>query len=381
MTHPYKICSRCIMDTSDPDITFDAQGVCNHCTDFFKMKERAPYCLPPEEKTRIMDQVIAKIKTEGKSGKYDCVIGVSGGVDSTYIAYLMKKSGLRPLAVHFDNCWNSELAVHNIEKTLRNLDIDLFTYVINWEEFRDLQLAFLEASTPDSEIPTDHAIHAVLYQTAAKFNIKYVIIGFNLNSEFILPRAWSHGHWDWKYIKNVHKTFGHRPLKEFPRMSYWNMCFYKIIKKIKYFNILDYIEYDKAQAVDLLSNQLGWQYYGGKHHESIYTKFFQSYILPQKFGYDKRRAHLSTLVCSGQMTREEALNEMTKELYPPDQLKNDIAFVIKKFNITEAEFNRIMSLPKKSFRDYPSYEKSWYYKIVIKIYRLLQPLLGYQNFF
>lgn len=367
----YRICQKCIMDTTDPDIEFNDHGICNHCRNVEKMLDHYPHNLSGEEKERELGLIIRKIKDAGKNSTYDCIIGVSGGVDSTYVAYMVKKMGLRPLAVHLDNGWDSELAMHNIEKICKKLAIDLYTYVLNWEEFRDLQLSLLRASTPDSEIPTDHAIQGLFYRVAAKHHVKYMIIGSNFKSESILPPAWSHGHFDWKYITSIHKKFGKMPLKTFPGLRYSKWFYFKIIRGIRFFTLLDYIHYDKAEAMDTLQNELGWQYYGGKHHESLYTKFFQCYILPSKFGYDKRRAHLSSLINSGQMTRTHALTEMKKELYSAEELTRDRLFVLKKLGLSEKDFTDIMTMPKKSFWDYPSYEKSWYHNLIKRTTRLL----------
>lgn len=367
----YQICTHCIMDTSDPDIVFDEQGICNHCHSVEKRMAMYPYNLSKEEKQKALEQNIAEIKDKGKHRQYDCVVGVSGGVDSTYVAYLAKKLGLRPLAVHLDNGWNTELAVHNIEKICKKIGIDLYTYVLDWEEFRDLQVAFLKASTPDSEIPTDHAIHGVLYKIAAQKNIKYMLIGCNFATESILPPSWSHGHYDWKYIHSINKQFGTVPLKTFPNLSLLKWIYYKMIKGIRYFTILDYIDYVKEEAVHVLENELEWQNYGGKHHESVYTKFFQAYILPAKFGFDKRKIHLSSLICAGQMTRENALEEIEKGLYLPRQLEEEKRYVIKKLGITEEEFESIMKLPPKTFWDYPSYEKSKIYNFADNMARIL----------
>lgn len=369
---PYKICTYCIMDTSDPDIVFDDHGRCNHCRKAEKQLNSPPFSLPQSEKDVILAQIVNAIRADGKNKDYDCVIGVSGGVDSTYLAYSVKKLGLRPLAVHLDNGWNSELAVHNIEKFLKKLDIDLYTHVINWKEFKDLQLAFLKASTPDSEIPTDHAIHALLYSVAAKHNIKYVVIGLNQTTESILPKSWSHGHFDLKYIHAVHKLFGKTPLKTFPQLGLMHFGYYRFIKRIQYVYFFDYIRYDRTEILQTLIKELDWKPYGDKHHESFYTKFFQSYILPAKFGYDKRRAHLSNLIVAGQMSREEALQQIAVTPYKPDELKHDKEYVAKKFGISETEFDTIMNLPKKEFRDYPSHENSWYYKLVFRLYLKLK---------
>jgi N-acetyl sugar amidotransferase len=367
----YQICSRCIMDTSDPLIGFDEEGICNHCKRADRLLHSEPLSLPNDEKAKRLQELADNIKAKTKGKQYDCIIGVSGGADSTYVAYLVKKAGLNPLAVHLDNGWDSKLAVTNIEKALRKLGIDLFTFVIDWEEFRDLQLSFLKASTPDSEVPSDHAISAILYRIAEKYGIKYIIAGTNISTESILPAAWSHGHSDWKYIRGLQKRFGTAKLKTFPHFTLWQLMSYMVVKRIKFVSILNYVDYVKEDAIRILQDELGWEYYGGKHHESKYTQFYQAYILPHKFGYDKRRAHLSSLIMAGQISRDEALAEMKKELYPPDKLKEDREYVINKFAITEAEFDKIMNLPVRKFSDYPSYENSFYYKLLMRIYRML----------
>jgi N-acetyl sugar amidotransferase len=300
-----------------------------------------------------LEQLAAKIRADGKGKPYDCVIGVSGGVDSTYVAYLVKKLGLRPLAIHLDNGWDSELAVKNIEETLKRLGIDLYTEVLDWEEFRDLQSAFLKASTPDSEIPTDHAIVAILGNMAAKQGIKYIIIGNNVRTETHLPRAWSQGHFDWKYIRELHKRFGTRPLKTFPHFGFFTYYFRMMTQQR--IEILNYVGYNKKEALRVLQDELGWRYYGGKHYESIYTRFYQGYILPEKFGYDKRRCHLSSLICSGEVTREQALEELSIPIYSPSMQEEDREYVTKKLGFSDEEFTDIMTAPKKSYWDYPSY--------------------------
>jgi N-acetyl sugar amidotransferase len=371
MTKDYRICTRCIMDTSDPDIWFDEKGVCSHCYRYTGVLQSKSYCKKRE--SGALERLIEDINRKGREKTYDCVIGVSGGVDSTYTAYLTKKLGLRPLAVHLDNGWDSELAVSNIEKALRTLDIDLYTYVIDWEEFRDLQLAFLKASTPDSEIPTDHAILAVLYVVAARENVQYILSGHNTATEGGGVAAWSQGHGDWRYIKNVQKQFGTRSLKSFPHYGPLRFVYYNVLKKIQWIQILDYIDYDKESALETLQNDLCWKYYGAKHYESIYTRFFQGYILPRKFGYDKKRAHLSSLIWSGQMSREEAQAELAKNDYPNDLQEQDKEFVIKKLKISKEEFEQIMELPPKSFWNFPSYKKIFQkYKWLMSLYHSLQ---------
>lgn len=357
------------MDSTDPEIKFDKNGFCNHCTNALKRLQKINYM---KKDSNNLKKLIKKIKQNSTKKKYDCIIGVSGGVDSTYTAYLVKKLGLHPLAIHLDNGWDSELSIKNIENICKKLNIDLYTYVIDWEEFKDLQLAFLKASTPDSEIPTDHAIVTILYKQAIKNKIKYIIGGTNVETESILPSSWSQGHMDWIYIKNIQKKFGKKELKTFPHLGYIN---FKIIinniYKIKWVSILDYVDYNKEYAKKIIRKELNWKDYGGKHYESMYTKIYQSYILPTKFGYDKRKAHLSSLICSGQITKKEALEELKRPLYDQKELENDIEYLISKFNISKREFNKIMKLPIKSYHDYPNLENSYYLNILSKIYQKL----------
>lgn len=349
----YRICSKTIMDTTDPDIGFDENGVSNHVAEYEALVERRV----PEEKEakKVLADIVTEIKAAGKGKKYDCIIGVSGGVDSTYTGYIAKELGLRPLAVHLDNGWNSELSVSNIEKVLDKLEIDLYTRVLDWEEFKDLQLSFLKASTPDGEIPTDHAITGCLYRVAAKFHIKYIISGSNIKTEGILARSWAQGHLDWKYIKSVQKLFGNKKLKDYPKVTYRNLFKHIVLQRISKVNILDYTEYNKGKAMKVLEEDLGWVYYGGKHYESVYTRFYQGYILPKKFNIDKRRGHLSTLICSGEITREEALEEIKKDPYPNETMqREDKEFVLKKLGISKEEFEEIMNAPIKEYHDYPN---------------------------
>jgi len=355
------------MDTTDPEITFDEQGRCCHCRTYDA--QIRCLCWDERQSAAMLPALIERIRASGKGREYDCIIGVSGGVDSTYVAWKVKELGLRPLAVHMDNGWNSALAVTNIHKVLNKLGIDLYTEVLDWEEFRDLQLSFLRASTPDSEIPTDHAITAVLMQVAAKHKINYIIGGSNIRSEGILPRAWSQGIRDWRYIHGVHKRFGTVPLKTFPHFTMLGFVLARTLGKHKWINILNYIDYNKTEAMRLLQDELGWVYYGGKHYESVYTRFFQAYILPRKFGADKRRAHLSTLVCSGEMSRDEALETIKEPICPPELLREDKDFVIKKLGITESEFDKIMALPRKTIADYPAYENGTLLKLGRLLYR------------
>jgi len=356
------------MDTSDSEIVFNEEGVCNHCLRYDAQLTTRVY--HGEEASTKLTALVEAIKRAGKGKEYDCIIGVSGGVDSTYVAYLTKQLGLRPLAVHFDNGWNSELAVSNIEKTLNTVGIDLFTYVIDWTMFRELQIAFLKASTPDGEIPTDHAINALLWQEANRRNIKYVINGMNFATESASVPSWAYGHSDWKYIRSVNKLFGkHDRLKGYPHYSLWDLFYFSAIKGVRVVSILNYINYNKNEVMDVLQNKLGWVYYGGKHYESIYTRFYQAHVLPEKFGIDKRIGHLSDLINSKQLSREEALTLLKTKDYSADMLKEDLAYVIKKLELTPEKFDAIMKAPKKTFRDYPNN-----YALVMRIKNTLNKL-------
>ncbi|MFH6937383.1 N-acetyl sugar amidotransferase [Flavobacterium sp. FlaQc-30] len=353
------VCNRCVMDSTDPNIVFDESGNCNYCNDYLEKDFKYT-----EDKELQLKKVIDEIKAAGANKKYDCIIGVSGGVDSTYVAYEVKKRGLRPLAVHLDNGWNSELAVSNIQKTLQKLDIDLFTYVIDWQEFKDLQFSFLKASIPGMEVPTDHGIISILNKIAAKNNVKYIINGSNSSSEHIMSPRWSEGvaQRDWLLIKNVHRQFGKAKLKSFPHTSIYDFFYYKLIKKISVINILNYVDFSKEKGMKLIQDDLGWIYYGGKHYESIYTRFTQAYIQPKKFNIDKRKAHHSNLICAGEMSREEAIEDLRKDAYKDLQMRDDDKeYFMKKIGMTEDEFDNMMNAPLKSYLDYKGYFNNKFY--------------------
>lgn len=342
------------MDTSDPDITFDEKGICNHCNDFeHRLK---PHWMPNELGKKKLDELVAKIKEDTKNERYNCIIGLSGGVDSSYLAYVAKKKlGLNPLAVHVDAGWNSDEAVSNIENLTKRLEIDLHTIVINWEEMKGLQLAFFKANVPNQDIPQDHAFFAGLYNYATKFNIKYVLNGSNLATESILPTSWGYNAMDSKHILDINQRFGSEPLRTFPLVSFFKYyIYYPHIKKMTVIKPLNYMHYNKDEAIKFMQDELGWKYYGGKHYESRFTKFFQSYYLPVKFGFDKRRAHLSSLIVSGQMSRDEALKELEKLSYNPNTIENDMTFVAKKLGISLEDFKDIISRPNKAHSDYGS---------------------------
>lgn len=367
MTREYRICSRCVMDTSDRGILFDENGVCNHCHNYEIISKRV--LLPPEIAQEKLLQIIEKIKRDGEKQEYDCIIGLSGGIDSSYLALQAKNFGLRPLAVHFDNGWNSEISVKNIENIVKKLGFDLFTYVIDWEEFKDLQRSFFKASVVDIELLTDNAIFTSLYKLARQHKIKYSLEGHNIVTESIMGKDWNYWKFDLKNIKAIQKEFGTLKIKSFPTMGPWKRLFLQVMKIIEPVYILNFLEYDKKKAMETLEKELEWKYYGGKHYESVFTKFYQAYVLPTKFGIDKRRAHLSNLICSGQLTREEAVVELEREIYPQDELRKDKEYVVKKLGFSEEEFDDIMQQSPKSHMDYPNDWES-YHRIVDSIKNL-----------
>jgi N-acetyl sugar amidotransferase len=351
MRQMYRQCNQCLLDTEDdPAIAFDEHGICQYCRQY-KLDERK-LVVTGEAGERALAAIVDTIKESGKGRKYDCIIGISGGVDSTYLAYKASQLGLRLLAVHFDNGWNSELAVKNIENIVSKLGMDLYTLVVDWNEFRDLQVAFLKASVIDIELVTDHAMLATLYRLALKKNVKYILSGHNVVTEAVLPKNWYHDKRDHIHLKSINKLFGNKPLKTMPFMSSW-LKFRVSLSEIESVCLLNYLPYNKSDIKEFLVHELGWRDYGGKHYESIFTRFYQGYILPRKFGTDKRKAHLSNLICSGQISREMALKELAQPPYDPQLQKEDYEFVIKKLKLSPEEFETIMSMPPKKHADYP----------------------------
>lgn len=349
----YQVCNRCIMDTTDPEIKFDDRGYCSNCTSALELAERIWF--PDEKGEKVLNNIFNRIKNEERKKEFDCIIGLSGGIDSSYLAYLTVNKGLRPLVVHVDCGWNSEQAVRNVENVVKKLNIELHTFVVNWEEMKDLQRSFFKASLPDQDIPQDHAIFAALYDFANKNNIKYVLNGYNFATESILPESWGYQAMDYRHLKSVHKKYGERKLIEYPHVNFvQRYIYFTYIRRMEIINPLNYINYKKDEAIELLKKDLGWQYYGGKHYESRFTKFFQSYYLPVKFKYDKRRAHLSSLIISGQITRDEAVKRMQEDLYSEIEINFDLEYVAKKLDWTVQEFNSIINLPPVSHKNFPS---------------------------
>ncbi|MBS1506738.1 MAG: N-acetyl sugar amidotransferase [Bacteroidetes bacterium] len=347
----HKQCTHCLLDNlDDPAITFDEKGVCNYCRKY--EAEEKLYVKHGAEGKAALEKIISNVKLAGEGKQYDCILGLSGGVDSSYLALKAKEFGLRPLAVHFDNGWNSELAVKNIEQIISKLGIDLYTLVIDWAEFRDLQLALIKASVVDIEMVTDHAILATLYKLAIKYDIKYILSGTNYVTEAILPRHWIHHKADYVHIRALQEKFNSKPFVTYPLFDL-KLRTRAELAGITSVSPLNFMDYNKEEAKKELAAQLGWRDYGGKHYESVFTRFYQGYILPKKFHIDKRKAHLSNLICSGQLTRAQAQEELAKPIYDESLMKSDYDFVIKKLGLTAEEFEKIMATPPKLHTDYP----------------------------
>lgn len=361
----YQQCTRCLMDTTDPEIIFDENGYCNHCTEYLNRRINHKY--QGEESDKALEQIIAKVKEAGKGKEYDCVMGLSGGIDSSYAAYIVKQFGLRILAIHLDNGWNAEEAVLNIKNIAQKLGIDYESYVLDWEEFRDIQLAFLRASVPEAETPTDVAIPGALHYYAAKYGVKYIINGGNFATEGVLPRSWHYNARDMKYFNHIQKTFGEKKPKKFPTFGYKAETYYKLVKGINHIYILNYVPFVKQEAMEFLKEKLNWRFYGGKHHESKYTKFIQSYYLYEKFGIDYRRATLSSQICSGEISREEAAKQLVGKPYDESKIEEEKQYIAKKLKISREEFEKILNLPGKYFWDYPNDEKKL--KFIYDTYR------------
>lgn len=346
----YRQCATTIMDTTDPEITFDGRG------DSSWVQYYRDVVLPrwnPAGNPAEFEALIRRIKEEGKNKEYDCALGLSGGVDSSYLAYIAKREGLRPLIVHTDAGWNSDAAVRNIEKIVKACKFDLFTVVIDWDEMADLQRAFLRAGVPDQDIPQDHVIFAAFYGLAAKHRIKWVLSGHNFACESVLPPAWGYDAMDWHHMVAIHRKFGERKLGTFPRMSRARFGLeFTLLRGIRVVKPLNLLPYVKADAMQTLTREFDWQYYGGKHFESRWTRFFQGWWLPTRLGYDKRLAHLSSLILSGQITRDEALQEMKLNPYTEAMMQEDRDLILKKLGMSRDEWDRLLAEPVHAHAEY-----------------------------
>jgi N-acetyl sugar amidotransferase len=350
----YQICTNCIMDTSDPNITFDDRGWCDYCRNYYE--NILPNWHTDEQGERELLKIADKIRKEGKGKDFDCIIGVSGGLDSSYATYIAKeKLGLRPLVFHVDAGWNTQQAVGNIEKLLNGLGLELYTEVINWEEMKDLQVAYLNSQTAEQDAPQDIAFFSALYKFARKNKIKYVFTGANYSTECCRePEEWgAYPGIDKVLINDIHSRFGKIPLKTFPIVDiFMYKIYFKYILRMKIIKPLNYVPYIKKDAEKLLETLFGWEKFQHKHHESRFTRFYEDYWMPKKFGYEKRRAHLSSLILTNQITRDEALKRISKPEMSEEFLKHEFEYVANKLGLTVNELQTIFEGQNKTFHDY-----------------------------
>lgn len=352
-TTTYQICNRCVMDTTDPDIVFDEQGNCNHCKHY--LEELSHYTYREGVSEQQFESLIQTIKQRGKGKKYDCLVGISGGVDSAYTAYLCKKHGLRALLFHVDNGWNTPISEKNVHNLVERLGFDYEVDVLNWDEFREIQLAFLRSSIVDLEIPTDIALLASAYNIARKHDIPTILSGGNFSAEGILPLQWGyHVKSDMKLYKYIVKKYSSVPLKKTPTVGFWGHFYHKFIKGIKTYYPLNYYPYDKDKARSFLIDNYGFENYGGKHHESKITAFWQSYAMPVKYKMDYRRATYSSQICNGQLTREEAIEKLKELPYNPASIEQDKNYIANKYGITLEELEQHLAAPPKTYVDFPN---------------------------
>lgn len=357
------------MDETDPEIAFDENGICNHCKNY---ETTAKIILKSKD---VLENIFEKIKETQKHKKYDCILGISGGTDSSYVAYMAYKYGLRTLLIHFDNGWDTPESQHNIKAIVNGSGFDFQNITCNADELRDLQLGYLKSGVINMEVISDHAIQATVYNTAVKNHIKNILSGTNWATEGILPKAWGYRHNDLRNIKDIHKHHGTIPLRTFPELGLMKLAYCEIFKRMRKISPLNYIKYDKQEAKETLIKEWGWQDYGIKHGENILTRFYQQYILPKRTGYDKRKAHYSALICSGQMTREEALEKLKKPIYEnPEMLEMDKAFFLKKMGLTEEELHYYISLPAKEHDEYKT--DTWLYNLLKFTVRVKGKLAG-----
>jgi len=357
---PYQRCTRTVMDTTDPDIWFDDQGVSSYALMFDERFANEVERAQRGERLDELESLVERIKRAGEGKPYDCIVGVSGGVDSTYLAMRAVQLGLRPLAVHFDSGWNSELAAGNIHNLVTSLGLDLYTHVVDWREMKDLQVAFLKASVANADTPTDHAFGWVAYTQAQKYGIRYILSGGNLASESILPESWGYSSDDARHVRGIHRKFGSVPLKTYPLMGMFRRyVWYPYVRRIATVRPLNLMPYAYADAKREIAQTVGWRDYGGKHYESVFTRYFQGYYLPSKFGFDKRLAHYSSLILSGQMTRDEALGLLEGENYPQELREQDHEFIAKKLGLTSEQLDALRLAPPVDYSEYPNVAGFW----------------------
>lgn len=370
MQNNYQVCTNCVMDTTDSKITFDEKGICDHCQTYYK--DILPHWNTDDKGWQAISKIAENIKQEGKGKDFDCIIGMSGGIDSSYLVYLAKeKLGLRPLVFHVDAGWNSQEAVHNIEKIVDKLGLELYTEVIDWEEMKDLQLSFFKSGVSHIDAPQDHAFFATMYKFAEQYNVKYILTGGNYATECIRnPLEWMYYQSDSTQIRDIHSKFGRKPLKNFPLTNIlWHKVYLPYVKKIKVIRPLDFMPYHKEEATQFLVDNFGYQRYSQKHFESRFTKFYESYWLPKKFGYDTRKVQYSSLIVTGQMNRDEALRKLQNPAYDEATIKQDFEYIATKLGISTEELQSYMEAPNKTYQDYKN--QMWIYDIGAKVMRML----------
>jgi N-acetyl sugar amidotransferase len=358
------------MDTTDSKIVFDEKGVCDHCNTFYTQIQ--PNWHPDAQSEKALELLVEKIKKAGNGHDFDCILGMSGGIDSSYLLYLAKeKLGLRPLVFHVDAGWNTQLAVNNIERLIDKLGLDLYTEVIDWEEIKDLQLAFFKSGVPHIDVPQDHAFFATMYHFANKYKVKYILTGGNYSTECVRnPIEWMYYQSDSMQLRDIHKQFGTTPLKKYEVTNIlWHKFYLPYFKGIKVVRPLDYLPYNKAAAMKHLEEEFGWQPYPQKHFESRFTRFYESYWLPERFGYDTRKVQYSSLILTGQMTRNEALERLKEPAYDPENIKHEFEYVANKLGISTDELKGYFDMPRKTYKDYKSQESI--YMTGAKIMRML----------
>lgn len=366
---PYRRCARCLLDTVGPhDITFDADGVCNYCHEYDAAGVR--WAQAVEGGAERLRRAVAGIKAAGVGRRYDCILGLSGGMDSSYIAHLAMVHGLRPLIVHLDNSWDAELAVKNIESIIQRTGFDYYNHVVEWEEFKDMQMAYLRASVIDIEVVSDQAIFAILHIVADRLGVRHILFGDNPQSERVMPRGWNYRKNDLANMKAIHRRFGTRRLRSYPLMGLYDLDWYRKIAGINYVSLLHHAPAGAGEMVATLGTEFGWRDYRWKHCESVFTRFYQGYILPKKFGVDKRKAHLSDLVLSGQITRDEAIARLEEPYYTDEELREDYDFVIRKFGLTAAGFEELMSLPPVPHESFPQDAVGFVWRMKLRAWRV-----------
>jgi N-acetyl sugar amidotransferase len=357
MNRTFQICTNCVMDTTDTSIVFDVKGVCDHCNTF--ESNIKPYWHTDKKGRKKLEELVIKIKTEGKGKDFDCLMGMSGGIDSSYLLHIVTKEfGLRPLVFHVDAGWNSQIAVNNIERLVEGLGLDLYTEVINWEEMKELQLAFFKSGVPHIDVPQDHAFFATMYKFASRHNIKYILTGGNYSTECVRnPLEWMYYQSDSIQLRDIFKKHGKGELRDYPVSNIlWHKVYLPYIKGVKLFRPLDFVPYHKDKAMEFLVNEYGYQKYPQKHFESRFTRFYEGFWLPERFGYDTRKVQYSSLILTGQMTREEAIEKLKTPVYTEDQVKEDFEFVANKLGIPIDELWSYFHAPKKTYKDYRSQE-------------------------